>query len=343
MAAEEDHESVYAPGRRTIKILLPEREGPLFIDVKGGHYVIDPTTGQILENNFFGVQKVVDATLNGLEWKSQYKNRFQITISPKSPQTKIVVCGHEVKGSVTVYNLHQTLYVVLETDLEFYLEQKLTFLLKGEVLPAAVMEALAINERTNLYFWTENGSSPYFDLIDTEEEFSVWNNLITSSRAVRDASRASEKFVNLYNGRPFPAHFCKHSAGVTLSYARLFGKQSPAPAGICTPHAQKNRESTFWKTYLSSKDFETAFGVHKFQRIDIYQDAGSEKVYAVALKGEYEKKTVPIAVFQRKLGKERIKSSLFHVKKVADTFTLEGYGEGIGTGICLYEALRNLK
>jgi SpoIID/LytB domain protein len=137
----------------------------------------------------------------------------------------------------------------------------------------------------------------------------------------------------------FPATWTEHSGGKTAAYHTMHRSEVVGPRiGVEMPFAAQDREASQWSFSMSKAELSELLHVPKITRISLYNDAFSNKVYHIRFFQGSEALDKDFFSFQQLVGIERLKSSDFKVSLSNDTVTFTGYGEGSGTGLCLYSA-----
>ncbi len=138
----------------TVKLLVLHDQLTVHLEVNGRYKIIDPYTGKHLSTRFLGKDKCLQPLADGLKWGEEFPGYYQLQLIPVDETTQFFVNGVEYKGSISIYNLGQTLSLINEIAIEEYVSSMLeNYVLKN--YSSEVLAALAISERTNAYYQSQ--------------------------------------------------------------------------------------------------------------------------------------------------------------------------------------------
>lgn len=276
---------------------------------------------------------------------------------------RVMMPGSVARGTAATVRVQMkdgTAVVVREIPLEDYV----TATALSEVHPPAADEAVvsrmfevqAVIARTYALSNRGRHTKEGFDLC-ANTHCQVYDPArVTTSRwsgAARAAVRRTAGEVLWFAGAPARALFHADCGGHTSNAAAVWGGLGPAyltatrdngPAG--NAHSEWTFESKAAAVHAAlNADPRTAIGA-TLDRIEIAgrDDAGrAEKILLRGTRTFIVRGEVFRDVVTRRLGVRTLRSTLFAVKKVRDTFVFEGKGFGHGVGLCQAGALARLK
>jgi stage II sporulation protein D len=73
-------------------------------------------------------------------------------------------------------------------------------------------------------------------------------------------------------------------------------------------------------------------------KISLFSEKKSGKVYALKIANEDSSSDVDFFTLQQVIGENKLKSNDFTIDVKGENVTFKGYGQGHGTGLCLYSA-----
>lgn len=200
-----------APQPPTIKALLVNDHDGVILEVKGKYKVYDARNMELIGNRYLGKRRYLQAVKSGLIWGEEFPGVHQIAVVPDDPKTTISVDGVDYIGSVYVYDIGGTISVVNKIDIENYLSSILPGAYKLP-LSTELLNAIAIAARTNAYYQSENGRSPYWD-VEAQKEGYHGSAVGKRSEAFDQAVHATEYMVlnrpvkDKSEAAPFPAYW----------------------------------------------------------------------------------------------------------------------------------------
>lgn len=320
----------------TMKVLLQRKAPESLIEVKGRYQVIDTLTGTLLSSGMMNKRYLLTSQEYGLQWGEKFPGIHQIRILPADTQSSILVNGTQYKGCVDVYEKNGLLSVVNEVDTESYLKSTLTAQFT-QPLNEEVMNALAIVARTNAYFTALKNKNSLWH-VDAKETHYEGNALVGLRSHVTHAVEKTRHAILTFKDSPFAATWTQNSAGKTVDFASLFRKALVTPSGVQAPLAAREREQHRWTFTMPKEAFAKSVQMHDIAHVDLYLADHSDKVYAVKLSDGASTRDVDFFTLQKALGATRLRSTEFKVALKENEIVFTGYGEGPGTGLCLYSA-----
>jgi stage II sporulation protein D len=329
------------PPNPSIKILIAKSINQADINVEGPYRIFNPDDESVAGYGLFGKNYPISSTVDGIKWGEEFPGVFQIAIVPANSKTKIYVNNISYPGSVFVYQVDGKIHLVNQVKIEDYLKNILPQEL-GSSINEEAMSAAVIVSRTDAYYQTLKYPNAHYHLDAKEINYQGSNGL--RDRSIDNCVDSTRYLVmrqqdsNIYQGL-FPATWTAHSAGKTALASVIFRKPDMGPSVCITSvSAQKDRESTSWNLLIKKSDFAKALGMKEVKNVSLLKDQDSGKVYALKLHGEGIAKEVDFLTLQKTLGKDKLVSSDFTLDIQGDVISMDGYGKGHGTGLCLFSA-----
>ncbi|MCF7806854.1 MAG: hypothetical protein K9M13_04315 [Simkaniaceae bacterium] len=321
----------------SIKVLVLQNSEGALIEIKEGFSIFDLKTGKTLYTSSSEKRHFLFPQKMGMKWGNSFDHTYQLRIVPKDPATTFLVNGTEFFGSLEVHYIDDILYFINDTDIELYIKSRLASRFADEMISFPALEALAITERTKAYFLATKNMDCLWHVDGIEENY--FGTVMTKLSSEIDLSVDATKYVIMtYKGGAFPAEVTKNSAGRTASYKGIYRKEASSPEGVESPIARKNRMASSWGFKMHRDDLANLMQIDQITGIDLFVDNASSRVYALRVKGKNQTKDISLLALQKKLGEDQLKSNDFTITLEQNTILFEGYGEGLGAGLCLFSA-----
>ena len=318
-----------------IKILLAEKLDGVLLETNGNYKIIDIKNNTLIGRASGKLRHYLLGSEKGLKWGKEFNRIFQCKISAKDEASTFLIDGIQYKGSLEVYLINNKIYLINEIDIEDYIISSLSkeFALKNYY--QSTYECLAIIARTKIYHKLMNSKNKFFTFKANSDEFLGYSyNLVNSP--IQKASEATKDLMLTYKSKPFCAFWTEHCAGQTASPTTILRKKTSSPQGVFVAYSQKEKLGSRYRFSLAKKDFCNYLGILDFKKINLYVDSISKKVYAIQIKGERKTIELPFLTFQKLVGKKELKSNCFTVRADRDNLVFEGFGEGLGLGLCVF-------
>lgn len=139
------------PKAPTIKVLIAKELDGAMLEVKGKYNIYDPYKNSRLGTRFFSKSNYVQPVTEGIKWGEVFPGVFQMVVVPDDPDTTSVVNGVEYRGSLYVYQVENSLYIINEVPVEDYVHSIMSVQFDNPV-SQEVMCAMAIALRTDACF-----------------------------------------------------------------------------------------------------------------------------------------------------------------------------------------------
>ncbi|MFZ4773556.1 MAG: SpoIID/LytB domain-containing protein [Chlamydiia bacterium] len=315
-----------------VKVLVKGRVPAFFLDVKGEFEVIDPKNGK-RQIRSYAPKKGTIQIKDGIKWIDSFWGIHQIKVIPQQ-NDPLLVDGVEYFGSLEVIEADNLLHIINEVSVEDYIKSYLVQHFSERVISKTVLEALSIVIRTDIYHTLMRNRQAFFH-IDAKKVGYQGSSLRGLYPVIDRAVDQTQNKILLYKGRPFPSTWTEHSAGQTATYKSIFRQNFDGPNGAYTPLALQNKEETRWTKEIPNEEITEQFGLSSIKKVDLFIDNESGKVYAIRFFDKHRHVDVPITEL-----KHLFASNNFRVETTPHSIKVQGWGKGLGVGLCLYNASR---
>ena len=141
-----------------------------------------------------------------------------------------------------------------------------------------------------------------------------------------------------FGSSAFPAYWTENSGGMTTTFSAVFRKEALVPPGVKVPQAAYDRNNNKWAFAVNKERFANLINANQVTGVDLFCDPDSTKVYAVRVKDRGNVHDLPFSKLQSLLGEKKLQSNDFTITSKRDSLVFQGYGQGLGMGLCLYSA-----
>lgn len=321
----------------TVKILLHENQKQVILEAKGKYQVCNPLNNYVLFNGSFSKRAPLIHEQAGIKWGELIPGTFQIRIIPLDSDTTIFVNGMQYRGCVEVYDDNGMITVVNEVDVESYLRSTLTPQFKHE-MNQEVLNAIAIVARTNTYHMLSKQQQFQLYHVNAQEVGYVGHGATLQNTMLEAAISSTRHAIMTLNNKPFAATWHQNSAGKTADFASVFRINTPSPEGVSIPITESDRQKLGWSFTASKEQIAHIAGLMKVSNLSLFSEPKSGKVYAVRVSNGDKTHNIDFFTLQKALGDHRLKSNDFTLDIKGNGIIFTGYGQGHGTGLCLYSA-----
>lgn len=320
----------------TVKVRLFSSQKGALVEARGPYEVINTMNGRKLSWGRSDKRFYMYGHNSGIKWGENFLGIFQITLLPKAESTRFLINGVEYPGALEIYNIKNKLVVINELTIEDMLKATLSPLVQSNY-ELATYEALAIAMRTHYYHIAEKNAESFWHL-DAKAIGYNGSGLTLQNLPLEAGILSTKHVVMKHNQGTFPSGFSSHCAGKTASYKEILRINANCPSGVISPYAQQVRNETKWRANVSLSALAQKIKLNRITNVETFRDIASNKVYSVRLFDGIHSVDLSINQLRSILGSSIIKSSDFNVKVRSDVISFEGFGEGLGVGICLYSA-----
>jgi SpoIID/LytB domain protein len=321
----------------TLKVLLHENKKKIIVEAKGPYQVCNPLNNFMLFKGSFSKSAVLTHEATGLKWGDLIPGTFHIRIVPTDSDTTILVNGIQYRGCVEVYDDQGSITVVNEVDVESYLRSTLTTQFKHET-NREVLNAVAIVARTNIYHMLNKHQEFQLYHVRANDVGYIGYGATLQNPHLESAISSTRHAVMTMDNKPFAAMWNENSAGKTADFSSIFRINTPSPEGVSIPIAESDRQKQGWSFTVSKAQLGKIAALSKISNLSLFSERKSGKVYAVRIADEDKIQNIDFFTLQKHLGEHKLKSNDFTVEIKGESVTFKGYGQGHGTGLCLYSA-----
>ena len=273
---------------------------------------------------FYAKSKGSDVALGS--WRSG-----QLWIEP-SGEGYVWIGDRWYRGSTHIIRNHGGLSAVNYVDLKDYLYS----VVGGEMNRNWHLEALkaqAVAARSYALYKRSKSSNPLFDL-DTTTATQVYQGLQSESRSTHRAVNATAEQVMTYNGHPILAAFHSSSGGHTENVGEIWSKSLPYLRGV-VDYDQRAPVYQWTKTF-SGRELGRLIGeVEKVTSILPEQTTSQGRIKMMKVIGDHGTTRVSGGKLRKVLD---LRSTLFTVSAVGNSFQIAGKGFGHGIGLSQWGA-----
>ncbi|MCH9630596.1 MAG: hypothetical protein S4CHLAM37_05980 [Chlamydiia bacterium] len=321
-------------------LLLKDAEGAL-VEVKGTYQVYDPLAKKMVSSGVKGKRFFLYPHKEGIKWGENFLGIYQLKINAKGKDSSILVNGVQYQGNLEVFHVDNKVCIINEVDVESYLKSILTPRFADHIHDV-VTDALAIVERTNVYYQVLHNKDAYWHVDAKEVDYRG----LAATMFNQNVDRAVDNtrfLVMTYEKQPFATTWNENCAGKTASYHSIFRKNISSPGGIKSAFAATARKEHHWSFSVDKSKIAKIAKTNRITNLDLYIDSSSEKVYAIRVQDGSHSKEVDFFHLQKGLGKSNLLSNDFSVRMEGNSVIFDGFGEGCSVGLCIYSATQMAK
>ncbi len=320
----------------TIKVLIQKNSSGVLFEARGRFQVINPENGKKLSSGRKGKRFYLYPHKEGIKWGENFWGIFQLQIAPNDPNSTLLVNGVQYPGIIELYHVEGKLHVINEISVEDFLKctlpQSFPF-----VYPGSVMDCVAIIARTDAYYKALFNQDSFWH-IDAQKIGYEGMGLIYQNLPIERAIDDTRHLIMTFEDQPFPSTWTEHCGGKTAPYQAIFRESMPTPQGVDSVFAAKEREETRWAFTINTQELAKVAKVNRVTGIDLFVDNFSSKVYALRIHDGTHVENMDFFTLQKYIGKQKLKSNDFKTTIKGNIASFEGYGIGLGVGLCLYSA-----
>jgi len=325
-----------------VKVLLYQDIEAANLEVRGGYRIYNPKDKAKVARGYVNKQFLLRPTLDGIAWGEQFPGVFQLALVPKNEDTYILINGIQYSGDIYVYQIGNTLSIVNVLPVEDFVRAMLNPKINTELHPE-VLAALAIAARTQAYFYSTRNESAFWHL--DAREIGYQGSCVCSRRnGVDEAVSLTHHLVMKSDQHGtqegfFDATYTANCAGKTAPHHLIYRKEGfTSHKGVKSPLALASRSNSRWSYHIHTEELAKKLGWDSVSKYELYKDTDSEKVYGIRFESQDDSLDLDVMQFQAMLGENNLKSTDFSVQYSDKNFSFVGYGEGSGSGLCLFTA-----
>jgi len=330
------------PSPEWIRVAVVREDPEVSLQVHGRFTILTLQTGHTIQQGKRLPPVAVRAVPEGIAFGREILRVGGLRIEPER-QATISLNGRRLRGALEIRRQqNQTLLVINLVALEDYLRGVLSKE-APDYWPPEALKAIAIAARTYALYQRFTKASGDYDVTGDvmsqdyggrSEEKAATSRMVSSTAGL----------IILHQGRLFPTFYHSTCGGMT-EHGRVMGDYDlpPLQGGVACTFCSA---SPFfrWQRRLPKADIAWALRKSAYGPIGAVSDfrvtkrTASGRAQEVTIVGE--RRTLRLTGFDLRslLGFERIRSPLFTVTPVADSFVLDGRGWGHGVGMCQWGA-----
>lgn len=320
----------------SVKVLLHKDIDGALVEAKGSYIVLDPFLGKKISSGLKGKRFYLYPHKEGIKWGEDFLGTFQLKLIPHSKNTSFLINGIQYQGSIEIFCVNDKITIINDVDIENYLQSILAPRFASHI-HKTVMDALAIVERTNIYYQVIHNKDCFWHVNAKDVDYRGY--ATTQFNKNVDRAVSNTKFlVMTYEKRPFATTWNENCAGKTASYHSIFRKNISSPDGIVSAFAQGARKEHHWSFSVPKSTIANIAKTNRVTGLDLYIDSSSGKVYAIRVQDGSHDKEVDFFHLQKGLDKTNLLSNDFSISIQGDSVIFDGFGEGCSVGLCIYSA-----
>jgi len=330
------------PSPEWIRVAVVREDPQVRLQVHGRFTILTRETGHPIQQGWRLRPVAVRAVPEGIAFGEEILPVSGIRIESER-QAGISLNGKRLRGTLEILRQQDlTLLVVNHVALEDYLRGVLSKE-APDYWPVEALKAIAIAARTYAVYQRFTKAQVAYDV--TGDVMSQdYGGKSEEKAATTRAVKATAGLIVLYQGKSFPTFYHSTCGGVT-EHARVMGDYDlpPLRGGIVCRFCSA---SPFfqWQRRLTRADIGWALrkspygSIGPVSALRVVKRTASGRAQEIAIVGTSRTLKVTGYDFRALLGFDRIRSPLFSVTPVGDSFVLDGHGWGHGVGLCQWGA-----
>lgn len=214
------------------------------------------------------------------------------------------------------------------------LDEYLVSVVAHEMSPAWPLDALkaqAVVARTYVVQKMGEARDKLYDIGNTTKD-QVYSGRVKNDENVRLAVKETRAQIIKYKGDIATVFFHSSCGGETASAAEVWHEDIPY---------LKNKRCSFkdspeynWEVLFSKKDLEKKLGINELDNVTVKARTESKRAKSIELTRRGVENEITAEEFRKRLGPEKVKSTLFGLKLKGDQLIIKGHGYGHGVGLC---------
>lgn len=329
------------PSPEWIRVAVVREDAQVHLQIHGRFTILTRETNHPIQQGR-SLRLAVRAVPEGIALGEEILPVHGVRIEPER-QAAISLNGKRLRGALEIVRQQNlTLLVINHVALEDYLRGVLSKE-APDYWPVEALKAIAIAARTYALYQRFTKAQGAYDV--TGDVLSQdYGGKSEEKAATTRAVTASEGVIVLYRGKLFPTFYHSTCGGVT-EHARVMGDYDlpPLHGGVVCVFCSA---SPFfrWQRRLTKADVAWALRNSRYGSIGPVSDfritarTASGRAQEIAIVGATRTLRLTGYDLRALLGFDRIRSPLFSVTPLADSFLLDGHGWGHGVGLCQWGA-----
>lgn len=197
--------------------------------------------------------------------------------------------------------------------------------------PIDALKAQAVVARTYVIQKMQTTKDKIYDIGNTTKD-QVYGGLLKDDAQVRKAILQTKAEVIKYKGDIANVYFHSSCGGTTASAAEVWHEDIPyLRSKTCN---FKESPEYNWSISLSKKSLEKKLGIQGIRKVKIKSRTSSKRVKNLSITTKKGTSDMSAEDFRKRIGAEKIKSTLFGMKISGHKIIIKGHGYGHGVGLC---------
>jgi len=319
-----------------VRIRILEGRESIEIDANGPYEI----KGRAMVG-FFNLPQRAEATSEGININQELFGN-EIRVKPKGKNFFIIIDNRRYRGEVLIQQKGSLLEVINQLSVDEYLYG----VIKLEISPAwplPSVEAQAIAARTYALKKVREAlakNQEYY--ISNTVDDQVYGGVEAEDPQAIEAVNSTRGKVLTYQGELINAHYHCCCGGYTADSKDVWGKEFPylqaKPDEFCKESPHYNWELRIEVEKVAKILKENGYSIERIYRIEPVSHDEGGRVKELYIEHRGGKKYIKGTELRKLIGPDRLKSTLFTVKRYANYFVFTGRGSGHGVGMCQWGA-----
>jgi len=307
----------------------------------GGPYLLaDCATGKVLASGSRLPLSSISAGGSGLRIGGREFASSSLRLRPRGSKP-LALNGSSYAGDLLFFRDAAGVTVVNELDVERYVDG----LLAAEMplyFDDDALKAQAVAARTYVLYEAKTSTSPYYDVVSTQQS-QVYKGLSAATRKARRLVSKTRGIILTVKGKTFPTYFHSTCGGHTNDVSDVWPSVSIGPLrGVPCGYDQHSRVYR-WQVTVPAAELARALEERQLfsgpvEDVTVTRRADSAYATRVQVRGPRGKRELNAYDFRMALASKGLKSACFWVSRSASGFVFQGRGWGHGVGLCQYGA-----
>jgi stage II sporulation protein D len=324
----------------TVRVRIEHDDKELDLQAKGKCDIADAITGKVLKREL-RLSKVTKISRGGYGIKigDETFGFDRLRISP-SGKSVLNLNGKEYRGEIDIIRGSSGLDAINRVELEDYLKGVLPREV-NHLWPASVMKAQAIAARSFAVYQALSRKNKDYDLT-ADASSQVYGGKSGEKWRTTKAVEATRGKVLEYRGKVFPAYFHSCCGGHTEDISRLWHAEMAPLKGV---RCNWCRWSPYfrWMVRMPTQTIlkklkNDGYDIKRIDNIKAGKRDESGRLEYISVKSGRKWLEIKTDSFRSALGKRKLKSANFRMKKYPFFYLFSGHGWGHGIGMCQWGA-----